>query len=254
MRDSKYTIGEFSNKTGISIRTLRYYDEIGLLQPDKDAASGHRIYKYQDILTLQKIMSLKFLGYNLEKITHLLHEPSFTIDLNETLSYHLQALEKEKEQIEQSISAIKRVIRLLAEEGKVESSVLFSLIHSMHTEEKQKEWMQHHQLSDVMDSISQKTEEEKIALDQTFIQLTKEVKQLYGKPVEDTKVQEMIKRYLEASFSFLGEDLMQVLAEADVEEMDIQELEEMAPSPFSEEEERWLNEAMEYFMKQSELE
>lgn len=84
--------------------------------------------------------------------------------------------------------------------------------------------------------------------------MTKEVKQLYGKPVEDPKIQEMIKKYLEASFAFLGEDLVEKLADADVEEMDIQELEDMAPSPFTEDEQKWLNQAMEYYMKQTELE
>ena len=73
-KDIEYSIGEFSEKTGISIRTLHYYDEIGLLQPKKNPTSGHRIYRYQDAITLQKILSLKFLGYNLDKIAELLSE------------------------------------------------------------------------------------------------------------------------------------------------------------------------------------
>jgi hypothetical protein len=84
--------------------------------------------------------------------------------------------------------------------------------------------------------------------------MAKEVKQLYGRPVEDSQVQEMIKTYLEASFAFLGEDLMHKLAEADVEELDIQELEDMAPSPFTEDEQKWLNQAMEHYVKQAEFE
>ncbi|WP_102273884.1 MerR family transcriptional regulator [Cytobacillus massiliigabonensis] len=250
--NATFSIGEFSEKTGISIRTLHYYDEIGLLQPEKNPTSGHRIYCHQDILTLQKIVSLKFLGYSLDKILHLLHESSFTDDLNETLSLHLQALEKEKERIGQSIAAIKRVTKLLREEEEVESAILFSLIHSMQTEHIQKEWMERHMQADIVEELSKKTEDEKSTLDQTFIQLAKEVKQLYGKPVEDPKVQEMIKTYIEASFAFLGEDLIQKLADADVEEFDIQELENMTPSPFTEDEQLWLNQAMEYCMKQTE--
>lgn len=250
--NNKYSIGEFSEKTGISIRTLHYYDEIGLLQPEKHPTSGHRIYDHQDILTLQKIISLKFLGYSLDKITNLLKESSFSVDLNETLTLHLQALEKDKERIEQSITAIKRVIKLLEKEGEVDSAILFSLIHGIQTENIQKEWMERHMLADVMEELSNKTEEEKITLDQTFIQLAKEVKQLYGKPVEDPKVQEMIKTYIEASFKFLGDDLMERLAETNVEELDVQELENMT-SPFTEDEQDWLNQAMEYYMKQIEI-
>ena len=58
--NNKFSIGEFSEKTGIPIPTLHYYDEIGLLRPEKNPSSGHRIYNYQDIIILQKIISLKF--------------------------------------------------------------------------------------------------------------------------------------------------------------------------------------------------
>ncbi|AJG95104.1 MerR family transcriptional regulator [Bacillus anthracis] len=252
--DKRFSIGEFSKKTGIPIPTLHYYDEIGLLQPEKNPSSGHRIYKYQDIITLQKIISLKFLGYSLDKVANLLHESSFSVDLNESLSLHLQVLEREQEQIEQSIQAIKRVMKLVEEEEEVDSTVLFSLIYGMNTEHTHKEWTERHKLTDIVEEISKKSEEDKIALDKTFIQLSKKVKQLYGKPVEDSKVQEMIKEYIEESFSFLNEDLIQKLANTSVEELDMQELENMIPSPFAEDEQKWLNEAMEYYMKQVETE
>ncbi|MDQ0214504.1 DNA-binding transcriptional MerR regulator [Oikeobacillus pervagus] len=253
-RNDKFSIGEFSEKTGIPIPTLHYYDEMGLLQPEKKPSSGHRVYYYQDIITLQKILSLKFLGYSLDEIANLLHESSFTVDLNESLSLHLQALEKEKEQIEQSIQSIKRVIKLVEEEGEVDSNLLFSLIHGMRIEHIHEEWMHRHMLTDVVEELSKKSEEDKISLDKTVIQLSKEVKQLYGKPVQDPKVQRMVKNYLEATFSFLGEDLMQKLADTNLEELDIQDLEKITTSPFTEDEQNWLNQAMEYYMKQEEME
>jgi len=252
--DKKFSIGEFSKKTGIPIPTLHYYDEIGLLQPEKNPSSGHRIYKYQDIITLQKIISLKFLGYSLDKVANLLHESSFSVDLNESLSLHLQVLEREQEQIEQSMQAIKRVMKLVEEEEEVDSTVLFSLIYGMNTEHTHKEWMERHELTDIVEELLKKSEEDKAALDKTFIQLSKKVKKLYGKPVEDSKVQEMVKEYIEESFSFLSEDLIQRLANTSVEELDIQELENIIPSPFAEDEQKWLNEAMEYYMKQVEIE
>lgn len=251
--NNSFSIGEFSKKTGISVRTLHYYDEIGLLRPVKDPTSGHRIYNCEDLFTLQKILSLKFLGYSLEQISHYLNEPSFSIDFNEVLASHLQGLQKEKEQLDQSMKAIKRVMRLLEKEEELESSVLFSLIQTFHTEERQTDWMEQHNLTHIAEKLDQKSEEDIFSLDRSFVQLTKEVKQLYGKPVEDPKVQEMVKLYVEASFAFLGEELIQKLAEADVEDTDIQELENLAPSPFTEEEQQWLNQAMEYHIKQVEM-
>ena len=248
-----FSIGEFSKKTGIPIPTLHYYDEIGLLCPEKKPSSGHRIYNYQDLVLLQKIVSLKFLGYRLDEITDLLHATHFTVDLNESLSLHLQALEKEKKQIEQSIMSINRVIKLVEEEETVDSNVLFSLIHGMRTEHIQEEWMHRHMLTDVVEELSKKSEEDKIALDKTFLQLSKEVKQLYGKPVADPQLQILIKSYMEAIFSFLGEDLMIKLANTNIEELDIEELEKLTPSPFTEDEQKWLNRAMEFCMEQEEI-
>ncbi|MGE8034754.1 MerR family transcriptional regulator [Lysinibacillus sp. NPDC093692] len=253
MNNKKFSIGEFSKRTGIPIPTLHYYDEIGILQPEKNPSSGHRIYNHQDIITLQKIISLKFLGYSLDKVTTLLNESSFNMDLNESLSLHLYALEKEKEQIEQTMRAIKRVITLVEEEGEVDGTVLLSLIYSMSTEQKQNEWMEQQKLKVVVEELSKKSEKDQIALDKTFIHLTKEVKRLYGYPVEGLKVQEMVKEYLEASFSYLGENLIQKLADIDIEEVDIQKFENMSSSPFTEDEQKWLNQAMQYYMQFTEL-
>ncbi|WP_080848598.1 MerR family transcriptional regulator [Cytobacillus gottheilii] len=253
-KGNSFSIGQFSEKTGISIRTLHYYDEIGLLVPEKHPSSGHRIYNHDDLLTLQKIISLKFLGYSLDKITNLLKESRFTVDLNETLTLHLDALEKEKERIHQSITAIQRVIKVLQAEEEIDSTILFTLIHSVQTEQIQADWMERHMLTDIKESLSLKTEDDKAKLDQTYIQLSKEVKELYGQPIDDPKVQNMISAYIKSSFEFLGDDLLEKLANANIEEIDIKELEEMTHNPFTEEEQEWLNLAMEYHMKQAEVE
>src|SRR5690625_6506215 len=157
MKESnKYRIGEFAEKAGLSIRTLHYYDEIGILQPERDTTSRHRIYTYQDLLTLQKIMSLKFVGYGLEEITHMLSESSFTIDLNETLTLHINQLEQKKERIDKSLRDIKRVTKFIQEEGEVDSSILFSLVHDMQTEYKQRVWTEKNKLSDWAEYLTNK--------------------------------------------------------------------------------------------------
>ncbi len=81
-------IGELAQKTGVSIRTLHYYDEIGLLSPSHRTESGHRLYIDQDIVHLQKIMSLRQLGFSLQEIRKCLENPAFSlqkvIDLHRT--------------------------------------------------------------------------------------------------------------------------------------------------------------------------
>lgn len=62
-----YTIGEFGAKTGFSTRTLRFYEELGILYPSKRNESGHRLYGLEELAILQRIQSLKFIGYSLQK-------------------------------------------------------------------------------------------------------------------------------------------------------------------------------------------
>lgn len=247
--NERFSIGEFSTKTGVSIPTLHYYDEIGLLRPEKNPTSGHRIYNYQDIITLQNILSLKFLGYSLDQIADLLRTSNTIVRLDESLSLHVQALEREKQQIEQSIHAIKRVMKLVEEDKDIDSDILFSLISGMRVEPMYEQWMERHMLSDVVEGLSKKSEEDKETSDKIFVQLSQSVKKLYGKPVEDVQVQKMLKDYFEASFAFLGEDVLKQLAHVNMEELNVQELEDMAHSPFTANEQAWLHQAMEYYIQ-----
>src|SRR5690606_33606563 len=136
---------------------------------------------------------------------------------------------------------IKRIMAILKEEGEVDSDLLFSLISGLNTEDKQYEWLERHNLKEVTENLKARSEEELIELDKSFVELNKRVKELYGRRVEDAEVQNMIEQYINSTFAFLGEELMQKLADANVEEMEIQEIEQLTPSPFTDEEQTWLN-------------
>jgi MerR family transcriptional regulator, thiopeptide resistance regulator len=73
-----WKVGELAKQTGLSIRTLHYYDEIGLLSPSHHTESGHRLYATEDIVRLQQIKSLRQLGLSLEEIRDCLDSPNFT--------------------------------------------------------------------------------------------------------------------------------------------------------------------------------
>lgn len=63
MDQSFYQTGQFAKLAGVSVRTLRYYDQVGLLKPTAYSPAGHRLYTDQDLLQLQRILALKFLGF-----------------------------------------------------------------------------------------------------------------------------------------------------------------------------------------------
>ena len=63
-----YTTGQFAKMAGVTLRTIRYYDKIGLLKPSHILDNGYRQYCNKDLITLQKILALKELGFSLEEI------------------------------------------------------------------------------------------------------------------------------------------------------------------------------------------
>jgi len=74
-----YQIKEVSQITSLSIRSLQYYDEINLLKPAKRSDSGYRRYSEADLLILQQITTLKFLGFSLSTIKEILDNPCFDV-------------------------------------------------------------------------------------------------------------------------------------------------------------------------------
>jgi DNA-binding transcriptional MerR regulator len=79
-------IGELARRTGVSVRTLHYYDEIGLLSPSNHSAAGHRIYGVREVTRLQQIRSLQQLGFGLKEIQTMLasknHTPLHVVEMH----------------------------------------------------------------------------------------------------------------------------------------------------------------------------
>jgi DNA-binding transcriptional MerR regulator len=68
-----YRTGQFAKMTSVTLRTLRFYDKVGLLSPTEYTEAGYRLYSEDDLLTLQHILALKFLGFSLDEIKACLH-------------------------------------------------------------------------------------------------------------------------------------------------------------------------------------
>ena len=64
----KWYIKEFSKLTNVTVRTLHHYDQIDLLKPSVRFPNGYRVYTESDLIKLQQIMALRFLGFSLSVI------------------------------------------------------------------------------------------------------------------------------------------------------------------------------------------
>ena len=104
----EYSIQELSRLSGVTTRTLRWYDQIGLLKPSRVAESGYRYYGRAEVNRLQDILYYRALGVELARIKECLDDPSF--DRLAALRNHLAALEAERERLEQLIRSVKDTV------------------------------------------------------------------------------------------------------------------------------------------------
>ncbi|MCI6467085.1 MAG: MerR family transcriptional regulator [Faecalicatena sp.] len=104
----EYSIREVSEIAGISARTLRYYDSIGLLKPAGIRDSGYRYYGERELEMLQQILFYRERGFKLEQIAKILYSEDF--DVMSALREHLEELEKEQAYIHSMITTVKKTI------------------------------------------------------------------------------------------------------------------------------------------------
>ncbi len=111
----EYTVDKLAKLAGVSARTLRYYDQIGLLRPCRITASGYRIYGQQEVDRLQQILLYRELGMELSQIDAILSSPDFGAEA--ALEAHLTRLMAKREQINKLIANVEK--SLLAQKGVV---------------------------------------------------------------------------------------------------------------------------------------
>ncbi|WP_040983119.1 MerR family transcriptional regulator [Oceanobacillus jeddahense] len=119
----KYTVKQVADMSGISTRTLRYYDQIDLLKPAKHSDSGYRLYEEKELNRLQQILLYRSLGMKLEQIQSVLDDPTFhTLT---ALKEHQRKLEVEKEKINQLLATVKKTIQYTKGEIKMTAEEKF---------------------------------------------------------------------------------------------------------------------------------
>lgn len=103
---------------GISTRTLRYYDEFGILKPARINSSGYRIYGRTEVDLLQQILFYRELGLSLERIKAIMTEPSF--DGAKALREHHDKLLEKRQQLDLLIANVEKT--LAQKEGRITMS------------------------------------------------------------------------------------------------------------------------------------
>src|SRR5262245_60238803 len=128
MKFEALKVGELARRTGLTVRTLHHYDEIGLLKPSLHTEAGYRLYTRGDVARLQQVLSLRQLGFSLEEVRDCLDRPDFSplevirlhvarlreqIELQRKLCERLEALAEHFRTAEVSADAFLQTIEVM---------------------------------------------------------------------------------------------------------------------------------------------
>lgn len=122
-----YSIGQLSRKTGVTVRTLDYYDEIDLLKPSSTTEGGHRLYDEDDVLRLQQVLALKYMGFSLEQIKGKLDESIATWE--QSVEQQLEMVGQQLKRLQALEQAMQGVLYSIQFEGAIKWPVIFEIIH-----------------------------------------------------------------------------------------------------------------------------
>lgn len=117
------TVSEVARLAGVSVRTLRHYDAIGLLPPGRVAANGYRYYGRPELLRLQRILLLRELGVPLPSIARILDEQ---VDEVTALQGHREQLLAERKRLDDVLGAVERTIAGLSGDASVADEEFFA--------------------------------------------------------------------------------------------------------------------------------
>ena len=119
-----YTVKQVAAVSGVTVRTLHFYDEMALLKPAYSKANGYRIYEEPQLLMLQQILFYRELGFELKRIKEILSQPKF--EKAAALKSHRQVLERNATRTRTLLETIDKTISHLKGAKKMKSEELFT--------------------------------------------------------------------------------------------------------------------------------
>jgi DNA-binding transcriptional MerR regulator len=131
-----YTVKQLAKMSGVTVRTLHFYDEVGLLKPASYGANGYRYYEQKQLLVLQQILFFRELGFELKQIHRVLGRPDF--DQLAALASHRQVLLKDLNRARRLLQTIDKTIEHLKGKQKMKDNEMYwGFSHKKQTEHEQ---------------------------------------------------------------------------------------------------------------------
>lgn len=154
MRRRFYSTGRFAQRASVSVRTLRFYDRVGLLVPSERTDAGYRMYTDEDFPRLQEVLALKFLGLSLDEIKRCL--AAGPRRLQASLGQQKAMMREKRAQLDAILQAIEEAERLLqAEPSSFESVVRVIEVIQM---QQQNDWVHKYLTPEQQETLQQLSE------------------------------------------------------------------------------------------------
>lgn len=214
-------VKEVAELVGVSVRTLHYYDEIGLLTPDSTTESGYRLYSDDNLDTLQQILFFRELGFSLKEIKRILGSPSF--NRQEALIMHRKMLRKKRDQLDKMLRTIDKTIKHLKGELQMTNEEKFrgfDFSHNPYEEEARKIWGDK-AVDDSNTKIACMSEDKQRALVEEMESIYRRLAALRHGPPESDEAQAAIKAWydlLNANFSTYSPETFKTLGQMYVDD------------------------------------
>ena len=182
-KKDQYLIKEFAALTGATVRALHYYDRLGLLKPSGHRPNGYRVYTQVDLLRLEQIVALKFLGLPLREIGRILESPALT--LPKSLRIQAGILAEEVRRLERAERAVRQVVKHLEAGQKANLKKIVQVIKEIQvSEETKKNWAERFYTPEEMEEFKEigrgYTPEQMEAYQKKWAALIEEVKKNLG--------------------------------------------------------------------------
>ena len=118
-----YKVKEVADLVGVSVRTLHYYDQIGLLEPESASPAGYRLYDDKDLERLQQVLFFKELGFSLQETSDIISSPGF--DRRQALIKHKELLVEKRNRLEKIITSVNETIESIDGGVKMNNNEMF---------------------------------------------------------------------------------------------------------------------------------
>ena len=134
----EWSVQQIARTAGTTSRTLRHYDDVGLLKPSRTGGNGYRFYDQASLVRLQRILLLRDLGLGLPAIAEVLdHEP----DAVKALGRHLDWLRQEQDRLARQVASVRQTIEALTEGGQLMAEKMFDgFDHTQYKDEVEERW------------------------------------------------------------------------------------------------------------------